>query len=232
LEDYRRVVELDPEDDEAGRKLAELLLSSHQASEALPYFLQWSRRQPDDPDAILGLARCQAELDRADEAIASLDRLLAVDPKHAAALALHGKLAFNAGQLIEAEKWLRRSLAVAPFERDCLYSLYRCLQSQDRPKDAQQCLEAVERIDADLERSRQLKQAIQKSPHDASLRCEMGRILLRNGQEREGRRWLESALKQDPDHAAAHAALADSYERAGDPLRAAQHRRSAGRLSP
>lgn len=232
LADYRRAVDLDLEDDEAAHKLADVLLASHQASKAWPYFQRWHERRPDNPEALLGLARCEAELGRTDEAVVLLDHVLSIDAKHAAALALRGKLAVDAGQLVEAERWLRRSLAVAPREREGLFSLYRCLQALDRPNEARECLETIERIDADLERLKQLKTALHRSPGDASLRCEMGRILLRNDQTPEGRRWLESALRIDPRHATAHTALAEHFERAGDPLRAAYHRQRAARSSP
>jgi Tfp pilus assembly protein PilF len=41
--------------------------------------------------------------------------------------------------------------------------------------------------------------------------------------------WLLTALKEDPGHALAHKALADYYERAGQPERAAMHRAQANR---
>jgi tetratricopeptide (TPR) repeat protein len=227
LADYRRVIEADLDDEEGCRKLAELLLSSHQADQALPYFVRWRQRQPNDPEALLGLAQCQAELAQTDEAIALLDRLLSTDPRHAAALALRGKLALDAGRTNEAESWLRKSLALAPRERAAVYSLYRCLQAQDRQDEARRWQATLENIDADLARLDRLKKEIQKSPNDASLRCEMGRILLRNHQEREALRWLESALKENPHHAAAHAALADYYQQVGDVNRTAYHRRQA-----
>lgn len=227
LADYRRVVEVDPEDEEGCRKLAELLLSSHQADQALPYFLRWRQRQPNDPEVLLGLAQCQAELARTDEAMSLLDRLLSAEPRNAVALALRGKLALDAGRAIEAESWLRKSLALAPRERTAVYSLYRCLQAQDRQEEARQFRSTLEEIDADLARLDRLKREIQKAPHDASLRCEMGRILLRNGQEREALRWLASALKEDPRLTAAHAALADYYQQAGDLDRIAHHRRQS-----
>jgi tetratricopeptide (TPR) repeat protein len=227
LADYRRVVETDPEDDEGCRQLAARLLSSHKADEALPFFSRWQQRQPDDAEALFGLAQCLAELARTDEAIALLDGLLSAEPKHAAALALRGQLALNAGRAIEAESWLRQSLALAPRERATVYSLYRCLQTQERPDEARQYLATLEDIDADRARLDRLKSAIQKAPHDASLRCEMGRILLRNRQEREALRWLASALKEDPHLATAHAALADYYRQAGDQRLAAYHQQQA-----
>lgn len=232
LADYRRVLEADAEDEESCRKLAELLLAAHRASQALPYFLRWQQSQPNDPEALLGLAQCQEELAQTDEAIALLDRLLLAEPRHAAALALRGKLSLDAGRIIEAESWLRKSVDLAPRERAAVYSLYRCLQAQDRQAEARHCLATLEDIDADLARLDRLKRALQKAPHDASLRCEMGRILLRNHQEREALRWLASALKEDPHLAAAHVTLADYYQQEGNLSRTAYHRQQAAAQPP
>ena len=52
---------------------------------------------------------------------------------------------------------------------------------------------------------------------------------LRNGQEPEGFAWLTEILRAAPKHAQAHAALADHFERAGQPRRAALHREAASK---
>jgi len=44
----------------------------------------------------------------------------------------------------------------------------------------------------------------------------MGLILLRNGQDKEGVRWLESALHEDPGYAAAQQALKDHHHGAAE----------------
>jgi Tfp pilus assembly protein PilF len=59
------------------------------------------------------------------------------------------------------------------------------------------------------------------------LRCEAGTILLRNGLKEDGRRWLLSALREDPYHAPTHAALGDYYQKEGNDSLAAFHRRIA-----
>jgi hypothetical protein len=40
--------------------------------------------------------------------------------------------------------------------------------------------------------------------------------LLRNGQDKEGVRWLESALAEHPGHGAARQALEDHYRRSAE----------------
>jgi tetratricopeptide (TPR) repeat protein len=225
LRDYRQVVELDDEADDTRARLAHLLLTAHQAPDALEHFSVLHQRKPQDPDVIQGLARCQAELGEKEEAIQLLDQLLTMEPNHASGLAERGRLALELNQPTQAEPWLRRSLALAPRERQTLYSLYRCLEVLKRPGEAKQYQTAMLQIDADRERFDELRKALMNAPHDASLRCEMGQILLRNGQANEGRRWLESALNEDPQNQMAHRALADFYESAGNPRQAALHRR-------
>ena len=73
-----------------------------------------------------------------------------------------------------------------------------------------------------------MSRLISAAPRDPEHRREMGELFLRNGRDAEGLRWLESALRQDPDHAPTHATLAAHYEKAGRPDLAAGHRSAAG----
>jgi Tfp pilus assembly protein PilF len=49
-------------------------------------------------------------------------------------------------------------------------------------------------------------------------------LYLRNGQAKQGVDWLERALKLDAHHRPTHQALAEYYDKAGRPDRAAFHR--------
>jgi predicted Zn-dependent protease len=200
LADFRQAVELDPQEDETRLKLADLLLSFRRPAEALTHLTELQQRHPDQEEVLFGLARCRAELGEADEATLLLDRLLSLRPDHAGALAERGKLALQADRPLEAEKWLRRAAAAAPFEREVLHALHGCLVHNGHAREAADYRARIERIDEDRKQLDQLKRAIMTSPHDASLRSEMGRLLLRNGQEKEGLRWLHSALREDPAH--------------------------------
>ena len=79
----------------------------------------------------------------------------------------------------------------------------------------------------DLNRLAQLTRELMKSARDPSRCAEVGMILLRNGHDQEGLRWLSSVLQENPGHRPTHAALADYYERSGNPLLAARHRQLA-----
>ena len=69
-----------------------------------------------------------------------------------------------------------------------------------------------------------LKLRARDNPTDAAVRMELWAWALRNGEQEEGVAWLTEILRRDPKHAAANQALADYFERSGQPRRAAQHR--------
>jgi predicted Zn-dependent protease len=213
LNDYRRGVELDPDADAARQKLGGLLLSEQKAKEALPYFEEL-RRHPGEPsaDALLGVARCKALLGDDTGAVADLDELLARHPHHAAALAERGKLAQAQGNSSAAERFLRESVTLAPFEEEAISAFCSCLQKLGKSAEAATWSKRLDAMKADQARLDEVKQALLKSPYDASLRAEMGRVLVRNGHDRDGLMWLRSAQAIDPKHPAVQAALAE-YER-------------------
>jgi tetratricopeptide (TPR) repeat protein len=204
---YRRAVAQDPDDDKSRRLLALALVRSDRAKEAVEH-LERLRRHSTDTEILLGLARCRRSLGQVDEARRLLDEVLAREKRHAEALSEHGKLALQTGQPVEAERWLRRALVEAPYDRETNYTLYLCLVQQEREQDAAEVLETVERIRADLQRVSELRRQVAASPRDPSLRYEAGMIFLRNGQKAEGLRWLRSALELNPSYPEALAALA------------------------
>jgi tetratricopeptide (TPR) repeat protein len=213
LADYLKTVEVDPKEDEARLKVAELFLGLHQPKEASTWFTELLNRHPDQGEALFGLARCRAEQGDTAGAVNLLDRLLSLQPEHSGALTERGRIALDAGTPEDAEEWLRKAAALAPFERVTLYTFSRCLTANGHTREAEECHARIRRIDEDRKRLDELRTAIMAAPHDASLRCEMGLILLRNGQDKEGVRWLESALREHPGCSAARQALEDHSRR-------------------
>ena len=57
----------------------------------------------------------------------------------------------------------------------------------------------------------------------------VGEIFLKLGNEKEGLRWLYSALQQDPGHRPTHQALRDHFRSKGQPERAAAHEKALGK---
>jgi Tfp pilus assembly protein PilF len=232
LADYGRAVELDPERADARLHLAELLVRVNQPARAVAHF-EWLReREPrKNKTALLGLARCRRLLGQPEGARELLDRLLNASPGDPGALLERAKLALEAGQRDPAERCLRTAFSVAPNDREVVYTLYLCLQQGGKTGEAREYQARLQTIDAQLDRLADLSAAIGRAPHDPAPRCAMGLIFLSTGQATEGLRWLQSALDEDPHYAPAHRALAEYFDRTGDPGQAAQHRQLARRQS-
>lgn len=227
LASYRRAVELDPDNDDARLELAGQLARANNVEEALAQFESLRQKQGDTSAVLKGLAYCRRMMNQPDEARRLIEVVLTEHPRDWRALAERGQLALEYESALEAEKWLRQAVAVAPNEKDVNYSFCQCLQRLGKHREAAEVLAKLERVERDLAHMADLSRAIAQAPHDPALRCEAGVLLLGNGLESEGLRWLESALAEDPRHAPTHQALADYYKRTGNSERAEQHRRLA-----
>jgi predicted Zn-dependent protease len=230
---FARVVELDPEHDEARLRLADHLVESGQASDALPHVEYLRRRQSNDLDLQVSLARCRDLLGQEAEAERLLDGVLARQPDFAPALAERGKLAMRDGQLAEAERLLRAAAAQDSGDFQLHYRLYQCLVQNGKTDEAQEERARLRQLEADLRRINEIMtRQMQQTPHDAALHYEVGTLTLRSGTPKEAVRWFQSALKEDPDYAPAHKALADYYQRIGRAGEAARHRELAQQADP
>ncbi len=223
--DLGRAVELRPGHDLARGRLAEVLVEARRFDEAAVHFEALRERQPDSAAALRGLARCRHGQGRADEARRLYDRLLGEQPNDAVALGERGRLALQTETPEEAERWLRRSAALDPHDRTTAYAFAQCLARLGKADEAREWEARLQRIESDLGRVDELNREVLSRPLDPAPRCEAGVIFLRNGREEEGLKWLASALRVGPRHADTHRALADYYERNGDPESAARHRR-------
>jgi tetratricopeptide (TPR) repeat protein len=215
LHSYRRAVQLDPEHEEAriGLALALLDISNYaQAAEHLDYICQ---HQPDNLNAVVGLAECRKGLGQTEAALQLVQSVLARQPQFAPALSLRGRLAMDKGQFAEAETWLRQALALDLSDHNSRYQLIMCLRHSGKLDEAQKLQQELNRLESDLERFNEIvTKELPKSPLDPALHCALGQLLLRGGKRDEGLRWLRSALRLDPQYAAARQVLNDHYQKA------------------
>jgi tetratricopeptide (TPR) repeat protein len=227
LEDFRRVVELDPEHKAGRLHLAEQLVRHRLFDEALPHLQRLAAQDPGSAPVLLALARCQGALGHSEEAVALLDNLLRAQPRNVAALVERGKLALDADQLAEAESWARKAVEAAPRGRTAIYFLGQCLERRGRHEEAKIYSAQLKEIDAAWARYEQVMGKLTKTPLDPALRSEAGTLLMRVGKDEEGLRLLSALLRDAPEYGPAHQALADYYERTGNHSLAAHHRQRA-----
>jgi tetratricopeptide (TPR) repeat protein len=225
---YRRAVELNPGYTDARLRLCGRLLDIGQGAEALPHLEHLGRRRPNNPVVQVYLARCKDMLGRQGEAEKILDDLLARQPTFAPALAERGTLAVRSGQLEEGERWLRQASKQDPGDFQIHYQLYQCLERRGKADEARALQPRLKEIEDDIQRIQEIVGVrMQQSPHNADLHYEAGMISLRAGAAKEGLRWLQSALRENPRHVAAHKALAGYFQKIGEPGRALRHQELA-----
>jgi predicted Zn-dependent protease len=210
LDDYRRVVELEPGHRGGRLRLAERLLLAGRAEEAEGHFQEATRRWPEDAAARLGLARCRYHAGRAEEAHRLLDALVVEDPHNLGALKEQGRLALEAGRGAEAESWVRRALPLEPSDRETHHLLVQALQQQGKAEEARRAREESNRLAADLIRLQEiLNGEMSRRPRDPTLLCELATLYLRYHKDEEGLRCLRRALELAPGYAPAQQALAE-----------------------
>jgi tetratricopeptide (TPR) repeat protein len=230
MDDYLKVLELDPDRVQVRLRVAEMLLEDKQPQEALAHLELLARQDPDRPDVQARLGQCYFLLGRGADARRLLEAAVAHLPDDPSLLLHLGKLDLQEGRPAEAETWLRRILVTEKTDTEAEYTLASALQAQGKTAEAAAVLKQYEEHKALLERANQLLKDIAKNrsrgPEDPS---ELGRLFLSMGRDRMGLHWLDEALKRNPDHQATHKVLADYYAGKGDARMADLHR---ARLHP
>jgi predicted Zn-dependent protease len=227
---YQRILDLDPEHDQARRWLALCLLDNGQPAAALSHWQYLQERYPDDNEVLISLARCRLGLGESEAARRLLEHVLTVHPHEAAALHTLGAIQLQAGQLAEAEMLLCRALRVAPRDYKINMLLAQVYRQQRRIAEAEKQEEKVRRLEARWKQFRQIVRNLAEHPHEPELLCQMGEVLLDLGYDDLGHRWLLSALQEDAACRRGHELLARWYEEHQDASRAAYHRKQANTL--
>jgi superkiller protein 3 len=135
---------------------------------------------------------------KSQEAVAALEKAVAIDPRHWKS---HNNLALAAidvGELEVAEAHYRDSLAIKPQP-----AIYNDLGF------------VLERQGLSDEAIRAYRKAIELDPELASAHYNLGSALARSGKFAEAERQLRAAIEADPKSAVAHQALAQVLESLG-----------------
>jgi Flp pilus assembly protein TadD len=230
--DYRQALEVDPADVVARQELAQILLDIRKnAKEAAEHFERIAAERRDS-QSVMGLAKSWRTLGRNEDARTMLEAWLKDNPRDALALMERGKLALDEQEQAQATVYLRKAVEVSPYLLDANQGLYVCLTELGLTEEAEACQTRIKQARQDNEQLVSLSQKLQAKPDDLDLRCQMAEIFLRQGEEDEGLRWLQTNLQSNPSHRATHLALATFYEKRGQQGQAAEHRSMAdGKLT-
>lgn len=227
VEAYRKVLALGSAGPGDQENLARLLLLMNKPTEARPLLEDLVREAPNDLSPRLLLAKCYHSQGQGEQARVLLAGILRAAPNDTEALHLLGRLELEAGQTSRAADLLRQAARQKPFDREVLYTCVQCLRAAELTEEAGRYEERLKKVEADLARVADLAKQVMARPDDPDLRREIGEIYLRNAQDEQGLRWLNSALTSRPNHSPTHLSLARYYESKGDLGRASYHRQAA-----
>jgi tetratricopeptide (TPR) repeat protein len=223
--DYRRALELDPDLMAVRLRVAEMLIEDKQVPEALPHLERLYDQQPEHPEVMARLGMCRYFQNQPEQARRLMEAALEHLPNDVSLLLHLAKLDLQEGRGAEAERRLRKLLEIDRSDIEALYTLASALQLQNRTDEADATLKQYQRRKEQLDRANKLLQEVADSPTArAADYAEIGDLLLRIGRDRLGVYWLEQALKRDPSHQPAHAALAAYFEKKGNREKAEEHR--------
>jgi tetratricopeptide (TPR) repeat protein len=225
--DYRRAVALEPDDELARLCLGEVLLVLGETDCAAEQFEYLAAGLEGNAAVELGLARCRRDQGRLENAADILSRLAAEFPGEGAVWTDRGLLALQMRQPALAEECLRRAVRLRPYDYAATYGLGQCLEQRGRPDEAQSWRTRADQLQRDRSRLEEVIKELVRKPRGPEHRCEAGQLCLRLGQFEDARGWLESALRQDPECAAAYQGLAEYYQQGGDATTAARFRQLA-----
>lgn len=207
--------------------LAGLLFRAQKFAEAAVEYEALCAARHNEPLPVLGLARCRDRAGKPDEARALLADLTARFPDYSEGLLESARFALKEDRAADAEAPLRRAVALAPNDHEVRYNLGLCLERLNRADEARAEFAEFKRIEGDMEKLDELRNAIVARPGDPAPRREAAAVCLRNGQPDEALRWLRGALEIAPTDKLTHGALSDFYTTQGAADRAAFHRERA-----
>ena len=209
--EYRAILEIDSRHSESRRRLADVLRDSNRIDEAKQEYERCLAAGVITPNVLIGLAECHRRLAQGKAAVPILNRALTLSPtvaEHAAILSELGQIDADEGRSREAIDKLEEAARLAPSQASIRYSLSQAYaQSGDQARSGE-LFEQSKQIRAQQDRVEEITRQLLKTPNDADLRYEAGKIMMDLGMQDEGADWLRTALQIQPGHQLAREALA------------------------
>jgi predicted Zn-dependent protease len=224
LEAGRHLLSLDPTNGTVRTQVAQVCLSLGRFDEAERECRRSLQDTPGEPVAQVVLAKALSEKGDRAAAEALVEDLLARRVTTAEVLMLRAVLYLDADQPDKAVPVLRQLVDGWPGQkRFALYQLVIALKRAGLEEEAAR----QEHLLRELQDVEVLLQDSNSNPHNLPLRVRAAEALFAADREREAVALLQAALERDPRYPEAHRLLAAWFEKAGQPVKAAHHRRLA-----
>ncbi len=209
--EHRAILAIDPKHCETRRRLADVLKDTNRIEEARQEYERCLRTCVATPEVLIGLAECHRRLAQVQSAVPLLKQALDQNlsaAQRASVLSELGQIAADEGRFHEAIGKLDEATRLAPYQSPIWYSLSQAYARTGDEVRSRELLEQSERIRNLSLRVEEITQQLLKTPNNADLRYEAGKIMMDLGLKKEGAGWLQTVIQIQPDHRLALEALA------------------------
>ncbi len=227
VESYEKALGLNPGNTRIRCDMAVCLTELHDYDKAKVRFQQCLRETPDDSQLLIQWNEWLLLNGQMDEARAILQKVLNLSPANQDARFAMAKTQLMDGAAETAVQTLEQLQKENPYSTPIKYSLASALQASGMTERASEMFKQVRSSEETLRRKQQLVDSLLKSPNQPDVRYEIAMISMSHESPVEGLRWLLSVVDLNPEHAAAHEALADYYHGIGKVELEEKHRRLA-----
>jgi tetratricopeptide (TPR) repeat protein len=217
IEIIQRVLQLDPNSDQAHLALAEVYLQNHRLDEAAREYAAHLKLKPDTSPAHLGLGIIAMERGDEEVAIRNLDRAQRLDPRDVRPLLERGKLEVGRGRFELGLAFMDQATRFDAGEPEVHYQRSLVLTRLGRTALAKAERDTSARLREEREHIQKLLTEMLVAPGDLDHQFDAARWLFEHGHPEEGLRWTEKILRDQPRHAKTNLLLADYYEKKGSP---------------
>jgi len=199
IDHFKLAVKVKPDYGEAWFNLGLALYGQKRYADAAAAYKRAARLRPRDVDVRINLGGALRQLNDVDGALLQLRMAVQLAPKDAMARFSYGRLLVEKRKLKEAAAELRQAVKLDP-----------------KYLRAWRQLALVEASLGEAGAAATLRQAIKLAPREASLHTDLGRVLKKQGKNREAIDACRAALRLDPKHAKAHLLIGLTLAEQGD----------------
>lgn len=230
ISSYQAAFTLDRGRSDIRLRLAIALTRQHDFQSAVEHFRALTPVYAEYEDFLLNYATCLTEMGDRHSAQPVLSQLLRQNPQHRDANLLLARHYFATHEYQAASQVVQNRLRNNLRDYDFRYLFALILRAQGKTEEAATHMGFVEASDAAMARIRIAMDQTRDEPQRADTRFEIGIELMELGFRVEAANWLRSVLEVEPNHLAAHDALAKFYHDEGQPALALRHEVARRRL--